>query len=119
MKRLQLISSVALIALDLAVSPAAFAAHGGGGHGGSFGAHEFTGHLGGRDHFAHFDGGRKFAHFGRHGGRAVYGPGGVFYGYDFGYGFGMAYPGYVSPSYCSNYPNNYMPGAGCYWPYTG
>jgi hypothetical protein len=35
---------------------------------------------------------------------------GVFHGYDFGYGFGMAYPGYVPPSY-SEYPNGYMPGA--------
>jgi hypothetical protein len=43
---------------------------------------------------------------------------GVFHGYDFGYGFGMAYPGYVPPSY-SEYPNGYMPGASCYWPYTG
>jgi hypothetical protein len=122
MKRLQSMSSVAVIALGLAVSPAAFAAHGGGGfggHEGGFGAHEFTGHFGGRDHFAHFDGGRQFAHFGPHGGRTVYGPGGVFYGYDFGYGFGMAYPGYVPPSYCSEYPNGYMPGAGCYWPYNG
>jgi hypothetical protein len=106
MKRLQFISSTAVIALGLAHLPAAFAADGGGG----FGAHEFAGHFGGGDHFAHFDGGRQFdggpqfAHFGPRGGRAVYGPGGVFYGYDFGYGFGMAYPGYVPPSYCSEYP---------------
>jgi hypothetical protein len=115
MKRLQFISSAAIVGLGLALSSPAFAAHGGGG----FGAHELAGHFGSGDHFAHFDGGRQFAHYRPHGGRAVSGRGGVFYGYDFGYGFGMAYPGYVPPSYCSEYPNGYMPGAGCYWPYTG
>jgi hypothetical protein len=122
MKRLRLISSGAVIALGLALPPAAFAAHGGVGFGsyeGGFGAHEFAGHFGGGDHFGQFNGGRQFPHFGPYGGRAVYGPGGVFYGYDLGYGFGMAYPGYVTPSYCSQYPNGYMPSAGCYWPYTG
>ena len=87
---------------------------------GRFRCPEFAGHFGGGDHFGRLNGGRQFPHFGPHGGRVLsYGPAGVFYGYDLGYGFGMAYPGYVTPSYCSQYPNGYMPSAGCYWPYTG
>jgi hypothetical protein len=87
--------------------------------GAGFDAHEFTGHFGGGDHFAHFDGGRQSAHFGPHGGRAVYDPGGVFYGYDFGYGFGMAYPGWSPRRTARSIPMVTCRGTAVYWPYTG
>jgi hypothetical protein len=114
-KILRFSSSAAVIALGLVLAPTAFARGGGGGHGGGFGGHGFAG---GRE-FAGHVGGDRLAHFGPHGGHPVYGPGGIFYGYDFGYGFGMAYPGYITPSYCYEYPNDYNPSAGCYWPYSG
>ena len=122
MKGLPYITSVAAMALGLALAPAALAAHGGGGF---EGGHIGGAHLGGFDggHELPIAGGHEFAGRvhgnGPHGGRPVYGPGGVFDGYDFGYGFGYAYPGYVIPPWCSQYPDDYNPGAGCYLPYIG
>ena len=90
MKILRFISSVAVVALGLALSPAAFAYGAGGGHGGGFGGHGFAG---GRAFAGHF-GGDHLAHFDPRGGRPLYGPGGIFHGS----GFSMAYPGYIVPS---------------------
>jgi hypothetical protein len=86
---------VGAVALGLAMAPAAFA-RGGGGHGGGFGG----GHGG-------FGGG---FHGGFHGGHMMYGRGGGYFGYPY-------YP-YI-PGYCSEYPNGYYPGVGCYYGYAG
>ena len=76
------------------------------------------GHFGGRRAFAggHFDP-RFDRQFGKFRGRAIFGFGDVFLGYDFGYGLGYGYPGYYPAWYCSHYPYGYNPAVGCYYPY--
>jgi hypothetical protein len=92
MTRVQYFTSAAVVALGLAIAPAAFAAHGGGGggNGGGFGGHGFAG--------------------GFHGGGFH---GGGFHGYGPTYGGGMLF-GYDDAPYCSQYPNWYDPAVGCF-----
>jgi hypothetical protein len=47
--------------------------------------------------------------------RAIFAVGGVFLGYNFGYG----YLGYYPAWYCSQYPYGYNHAVGCYYPYPG
>jgi hypothetical protein len=101
MHRLRYLAIAAALVIGVAQSPVAASAHGGGGHGGG------GGHFGGGHAFAggRFGAGRAFAgghfdprfdrQFGRFQGRAIFGVGGAFLGFDFGYGLGYAYPGYL------------------------
>jgi hypothetical protein len=99
MKRLRYIATTAALAIGVALSPAAFAHGGGGGHGFGGGGFHGGGFAGG-----FHDGG---FHGGFRGGRPIYG-----YGYGYGYGFGYPYP--LEPGYCSQYPDGYNPAAGCF-----
>lgn len=106
MRRLRHVATIAALVIGVALSPAAFAAHGGGGggfHGGGLGIGGFHGggFHGGSFHSGSFHGG------GFHGG---------FYRSRPLIGYGYPYP--VDPYYCSQYPEGYNPAAGCYYPYS-
>jgi hypothetical protein len=118
MQRLRYLAIAAALAIGVTQSPVAASAHAGGGRGGDHfaGGHGFAGVRFGDTHFpgGHFD-----RRFGRFRGRAIFGVGGIFLGYDFRYGLGYGYPGYYPPWYCSQYPYGYNPAVGCYYPYPG
>jgi hypothetical protein len=103
MRRLRHVATIAALVIGIALSPAAFAAHGGGGGGFHGGGMAIGGFHGGGFHGGGFHGGGF--HGGFHGGRPL-----------IGYGFGYPYP--VDPYYCSQYPDGYNPAAGCYHPYS-
>ena len=123
MHRPRYLATAAALAIGVAQFPLAASANERGGHGSG------GGHFGGGAAFAggHFGGGRAFAgghfdprfnrQFDRFRGRAIFGFGDVFLGYDFGYGLGYGYPGYYPAWYCSQYPYGYNPAVGCYYPY--
>jgi hypothetical protein len=112
MHRLRYLATAATLAIGVAQFPVAASANEGSGHGSG------GGHIGGGRAFAggHFDP-RFDRQFGRFRGRAIFGFGDVFLGYDFGYGLGYGYPGYYPAWYCSQYPYGYNPAVGCYYPY--
>ena len=112
MHRPRYLATAAALAIGVAQFTLAASANEGGGHGSG------GGHFGGGRAFAggHFDP-RFDRQFGRFRGRAIFGFGDVFLGYDFGYGLG--YPGYYPAWYCSQYPYGYSPAVGCYYPYPG
>lgn len=108
---------VAAVTLGIALAPAAFARAGGGGGGGMHGG-GFAGGVHGGFHVGGVRDGFPGSHrlYGSRGGFIGHGPQDRYYPY---------YPSYIPdgpyeiPGYCSAYPNDYNPGAGCYYWYDG
>jgi hypothetical protein len=146
MRWLRYVTATAVVALGLALAPAAIAYGAGGGHGGGFGG-GFGGHFGGHG----FAGGMHMGDFGAPritNGVREHGFGGLAGGSNFdrrlpvlgspglttrvhgGHAPGRFHHdppildpddslfGYY-PSYCSQYPDWYNPAAGCYYPWYG
>ena len=96
------------------------AAHGGGfgGHGGGFDAHEFTGHFGGITSRTSMVGVNPRILV-----RTAVVPYTVLAESSMATTSVMVLawriPDRSPRRYCSEHPNGYMPGDGCYWPYTG